>query len=639
MADVVHKIKNDGVFETADGPQGVYYNGKTFFGSVTTTGYGYVSCYNHTTGRVTTFNLGYIGVDSHCCPVLWVRPDGKIVAFWSAHTGATLYWRITSYAGDISTWASTQSKAVTNITYPTPVYLSDESTLYLFFRGGPSDDQSKWSYVKSSDNGETFGDVVEFFLGAGALEYLKIVSDGVGIIHFVNSCNPNQSPSVYHFYYDGGNFYQTDGTLIGDIDDFPILHSEATVVYDSGDVGHYDAFRADIALLAGSPVILFVTYVDVGNNDIRLNYAKWSGSAWLFYEVSAINYVIVSDPYDTGSAMFNQDDPTEVWFSKEVSSILEVFKAVTSDGGETWTPMQITSGSSAKNFRIRFVVDNVDTFNVFWARGTWTNYTNYNTDVYGLLSDSLPTPKLLLPAAPVNGLKPLFGTRLKLGHPIARGLIALWPFNEGSGDIHNDALGNPHGALTVGGGSTWTLGPFGPCRSFNGSDQNLRWPAGGPTAINGANAQITILVWAKLNSLVSGHLVNKYLATTGNRQYQFYYNNGIPAMQFVLSSNGTLNTAVNSTAKIADLNFHQLVAVCDDITMRQYCDGLLDTTPVAYTTGIFNGPQDFRIGSSPSAGSWWNGLIDHVAIWNRALSAEEIAQLYFEPFCMFGEGI
>jgi len=238
----------------------------------------------------------------------------------------------------------------------------------------------------------------------------------------------------------------------------------------------------------------------------------------------------------------------------------------------------------------------------------------------------------------MSNMKPVLGSQIQLGHPLCTGLVACWLFNEGSGDYVQDSFSNAHGTPIIGGSSTWAAGKFGIARSFNGSDQNIRFLDGGPTDISGANAQITILAWVKLPLVdPAGYICSKYLPTTGNRQYQLYYNQTEHEIRFNLSPNGTAYTAVTGLSHIIeDGNFHQVVATSDDNYMRLYIDSKLDCTPAVYTTGIFSCPHDFRIGSNP-AGSWFNGMIDHIMIWDRALTANEIQSLYINPFQMFEE--
>ena len=53
-----------------------------------------VASYDHDTGvRVVVTLKANFQVDDHDTPSLLVRPDGRLLAFWSAHSGGQMYYR------------------------------------------------------------------------------------------------------------------------------------------------------------------------------------------------------------------------------------------------------------------------------------------------------------------------------------------------------------------------------------------------------------------------------------------------------------------------------------------------------------------------------------------------------------------
>ena len=60
-------------------------------------------------------------------------------------------------------------------------------------------------------------------------------------------------------------------------------------------------------------------------------------------------------------------------------------------------------------------------------------------------------------------------------------------------------------------------------------------------------------------------------------------------------------------------------------------DGVLrDTT--TYTDSIADEDDPLRIGANSGAlNRYWNGVLDEVSVWSRALSLEEIDQLQTQP--------
>ena len=93
---------------------------------------------------------------------------------------------------------------------------------------------------------------------------------------------------------------------------------------------------------------------------------------------------------------------------------------------------------------------------------------------------------------------------------------------------------------------------------------------------------------------------------------------------------GRGSTTFKSTAEPYDGEWHHVVFVQDGGERRVYVDGELDDLEIApKPDGTFN-VNDTTIGGilRSSASHWVTGLIDDVAIWNRALSDDEAGALF-----------
>jgi hypothetical protein len=75
------------------------------------------------------------------------------------------------------------------------------------------------------------------------------------------------------------------------------------------------------------------------------------------------------------------------------------------------------------------------------------------------------------------------------------------------------------------------------------------------------------------------------------------------------------------------LRWHILAIIYDGQQEKIYMDG---KEVYAWAVGRLSvAPSDIKIGRHADfEGGFWNGLIDNVMIWNRALSEDEIEQLY-----------
>lgn len=99
---------------------------------------------------------------------------------------------------------------------------------------------------------------------------------------------------------------------------------------------------------------------------------------------------------------------------------------------------------------------------------------------------------------------------------------------------------------------------------------------------------------------------------------------------FILARNDTLSDTGTSTQKINDSTFHHVVAVFNNSTSRVlYYDGnaILNRTVLV---GFNNTRLEFGIGATVGVGegNFFNGTIDEVGVWSRALNLSEVRALY-----------
>jgi YVTN family beta-propeller protein len=195
---------------------------------------------------------------------------------------------------------------------------------------------------------------------------------------------------------------------------------------------------------------------------------------------------------------------------------------------------------------------------------------------------------------------------------------AYWTFDD---DTANDTVGTNHGAI-VGSGVTFAAGKAGRAISFGSGTSFVRIP--------GFNLPyLTVEAW--VNSAKSGY----YTSMVTKSAHADTWASPWQTWQLWLSEN-TANPGFNgSTGGIASPDavpmnqwFH-LAATYDGDTIKTYVNGvekasqtLSTPTPLPETLGnIYIGAPEFSNHS-------FLGLIDEVAIWDHALSAEVIGQHY-----------
>ncbi|MFZ2187077.1 MAG: fused MFS/spermidine synthase [Candidatus Moraniibacteriota bacterium] len=100
--------------------------------------------------------------------------------------------------------------------------------------------------------------------------------------------------------------------------------------------------------------------------------------------------------------------------------------------------------------------------------------------------------------------------------------------------------------------------------------------------------------------------------------------------QFVIISGSTVYTVTSSTS-ITDNQWHHVVGTYDGTTMRIYVDGTQTGSGTSFSGDLPTSKTGaLRIGADyyPTPANFFTGSIDDARLYNRALSAEEVATLY-----------
>jgi hypothetical protein len=65
----------------------------------------------------------------------------------------------------------------------------------------------------------------------------------------------------------------------------------------------------------------------------------------------------------------------------------EIFRGVTTDGGASWSWTPVTANSDTDNLRPIIPKEGEGRRVVLWQRGDFETYTDYNTDIVGIITD------------------------------------------------------------------------------------------------------------------------------------------------------------------------------------------------------------------------------------------------------------
>lgn len=220
--------------------------------------------------------------------------------------------------------------------------------------------------------------------------------------------------------------------------------------------------------------------------------------------------------------------------------------------------------------------------------------------------------------------KPPLGVKINWFHPLARGLVACWLMNEDGGNKIYDLSGNQNNG-TLYGDTKKVPGKFGSCLSFDGVGDYI---ATTPVPFGNDNS-LTFSAWIYLTGadFHVGTIVCKEGGYSGAADFRVYAN-----YELYLVNSSITNIGHNNTSLLQNIWYHAVVTY-DGTNYAFYLNGIPDGSGVNV--------QDFTykyidaIGHFYSAYQEFNGKIDNVMIFNRALTASEVTKLYREPFAMF----
>jgi hypothetical protein len=206
------------------------------------------------------------------------------------------------------------------------------------------------------------------------------------------------------------------------------------------------------------------------------------------------------------------------------------------------------------------------------------------------------------------------------------GLVAEWHFDEGSGNITEDSSGNGNDGTIH--GATWTTGVSGKALEFDGVDEYV--DCGNDESLDPTHA-ITIEAWVKPNNItVNQRIVDKFYYS--GYSFLLDYMSGATDKGEALFQLKTINGIVQFLAcKMAIGEWQHMVAVYDGSKMYIYRNGISQGTPLEQNGTIVNYNGNLSIGRNGAINyEYFNGSIDEIRIYNRALTSDEIKTHYEE---------
>ncbi len=221
--------------------------------------------------------------------------------------------------------------------------------------------------------------------------------------------------------------------------------------------------------------------------------------------------------------------------------------------------------------------------------------------------------------AQFNDTEPMFGQMLNLGHWSTDGLVFYWRGIE-AGNAPDESFYHNDGTLV--GPPTWV----GDGLSFNGSSDYVDLGNDDSTDVDGSRS-ITVSFWMKPAVTMDSSSGRIDIFTRWSKWWMIY--------DFV---EGTLSWVFTSTGSGPDYTttfdagrWYHIAGTKDGNNNKIiYIDGVAVLSEIS-TAGAYLGTDPVYIGNSSRNAFYFNGIITDAMIYNRALTASEIAALYINP--------
>jgi hypothetical protein len=303
-----------------------------------------IVAYDHATHTVSSPTVLHsaLVIDTHAAPSIALLASGHIVVAYTRHSTPPLYIRVSTNTHDISAFDAEHTESQGDTTYCDLVELTAEGKLYLFFRWFSSG-TSTLTYISSTDGGNTWSGSVQVYAGPNV--YWHIGNNGVDRIDFVATDMqplPASAASLGHFYYTGGSYYKSDGTLISATR--PFGFSAITKIIDGPTAGG-GCFPFGISPIG--PTVAVCVYLAGGTDNAYWD-VRWTGSAWQATFITNAGGVF----YGAQASGLSVDyaAPDHYVCVLNVSGSWQVFEYTTPDNGLTWVQgAQLTATSSPVN--------------------------------------------------------------------------------------------------------------------------------------------------------------------------------------------------------------------------------------------------------------------------------------------------
>jgi len=288
----------------------------------------------------------------------------------------------------------------------------------------------------------------------------------------------------------------------------------------------------------------------------------------------------------------------------------------------TWNQIAFTYDGSVERFYLNGVLDSSNSASAasLCQAAVPVKLGKENT-VFQAFSGSLDAVQIYnqaLSAASVSSLYSALVASWNLDEP-----FGATSFADASGDGNTGACGSACPTMAV-------PGKVGTAASFNGVNDQITVPDSPSLRLN----QFTIGMWVfpKQEKTNYQPLLAKEDSSGNFRDYGlFIAPNTMQVRYAVWAGDCATKFAANSVGQLTMNAWNHVVFTYDGNTESLYINGVLDSTNPASTASLCQAVVPIKIGMETGAFLPFNGVLDDIVIYNQALSAAGVTNLYDSP--------
>ncbi|MFZ4436149.1 MAG: LamG-like jellyroll fold domain-containing protein [Flavobacterium psychrophilum] len=280
--------------------------------------------------------------------------------------------------------------------------------------------------------------------------------------------------------------------------------------------------------------------------------------------------------------------------------------------------------------------------NEFWeynpTSDSWTSLTNYISGAKNYLSGFVANNSVYAgfgsPGYGVSFNEYGFFNQsssfcTSLSGSLQNGLISYWPF---CGNANDDTGNGNNGTVN---GATLTTDRFGNNNSaYNFVKANNNYITMNNTVGNFGTSDFSISAWYSSTDNISSHIINKRFSQSWGNYWEL--------TKFLFGINDTNNNSnynfINNNQAQSTNTWYNITITRNGTSLKYYINGLLYQTITTTVINNISNTSNLVIGAvlTPLTGvlQSHDGKIDDIGIWNRALTQQEVTQLFNQNQCI-----